>query len=318
MYNSVQIAAISLKPIAWDKVGNADKLEAFVTAAAKYRPQVIVAPEGILEGYVVNDVLHEPSRAEAMLAIAEPLDGPYVSRFQRLAKTLNTCLCFGFAERIDHEIFNCAIFIGNDGDICGRHHKTMFREGDHPSRTFNRMGTRLRAFETPIGRAGILICQERWYPMIAHTLVLDGARVLFIPTYGDKSRAQNHTVLARGRQNGVPIVQANVGLNLIVSRGEVEAYKWGNDQITIAQIEIAQAPSIQAARQLEEDFLTWRDMEMRRRYEQSDALADIPDQVLADLCTEEFHRWQGQGRNTRTSTGKASGKTGGEGSPGPV
>ena len=292
MYDSVRVAALSLKPRAWDKAANADKLEAFIKEAGRSEPHVIVAPEGMLEGYVVNEVLRDHSLAAKMLAIAEPLDGPYVSRFRQLARNLNTCLCFGFAERTGDEIFNCAIFIGNDGEIRGRHHKTMFREGDHPSRTFNRMGTRLRAFDTPIGRAGILICQERWYPDIARVLVLDGAQILLIPTFGDKSRSQTRTVLARARENGVPIVQANVGLNLVVSCGEVAAYKWGHDQITVGEIEISEAPSFQAARRLETDFLIWRDMEMRRRYEQSDALADIPDQVLADLCCEEFHRWQ--------------------------
>lgn len=292
MYDTLKVAALSLKPVKWEIESNADKLEAFIKEASRSNPQVIVAPEGMLEGYVVNEVIQDTSLAGKMLEIAEPLDGPYVSRFRQLARRLNTCLCFGFAERIGYEVFNCAVFIGSDGEVCGLHHKTMFREGDHTSRTFNRMGTRLRAFDTPLGRAGILICQERWYPMIARTLVLDGARALFIPSYGSKDKSQNLTVVARARENGVPIAEANVGLNLIVSRGEMIAYKWGNDQITVAEIEIPKAPSVRLARQLEEEFLQWRNIEMRRRYEESEALADIPDQALADSCSEEFQRWR--------------------------
>ena len=106
MFNSVKVATISLKPAKWDKVANADKMEAFFVKAAKDNPKVILTTEGVLEGYVVMDVIYHPEKAEAMLEIAEPLDGTYVRRFQRLAKSLKTCLCFGFAERIDNDVYN--------------------------------------------------------------------------------------------------------------------------------------------------------------------------------------------------------------------
>ena len=54
MYQSVKVSAISLKPTKWDKASNADKLEAFFVAAAKDTPQLILATEGVLEGYVVT------------------------------------------------------------------------------------------------------------------------------------------------------------------------------------------------------------------------------------------------------------------------
>ena len=75
MYQSVKVSAISLKPIKWDKASNADKLEAFCVEAAKERPQLILATEGVLEGYVVMDVIEDKATPEAMLDIAEPIDG---------------------------------------------------------------------------------------------------------------------------------------------------------------------------------------------------------------------------------------------------
>lgn len=292
MYRSVKVAALSLRPIKWKKEANADRLEAFIRAAAQGDPQLIVAPEGILEGYVVVDVMKDGRRADAMFEIAEPIDGPYVQRFRQLARELHTSLVFGFAERIGQEIYNCAVCIGPDGEICGRHHKTMFREGHDPAWTFNACGRTLRAFDTPIGRAGILICHERWYSIPARALVLDGAQVLFISSYGDTRRAQNLAVLARARENGVPIVEANVGLNLIISKGEVVAYQRGNDQITWGVIEVPERPSLEAQRRLEAQYLEWRDIEMRRRAREGDALGDVPDQDLAQRTEEEFFRWQ--------------------------
>ena len=189
------------------------------------------------------DVIEHPEKVPAMLDIAEPLDGPYIRRFQALAQELRTCLCFGFAERIDDEVYNSAIFIDQEGTIRGRYHKTQFAEGTHESWDFNRIGRQIRAFDTPLGRAGMLICADRWNPMIARTLALDGAQLLLIVSYGSRSKAQNETVLARARENGLPIVEANVGMNLLISKGEVAAYKWGVDRITTAVVEIPTPPS---------------------------------------------------------------------------
>jgi len=270
MYRSVSVSAISLKPTKWDKASNAEKLEAFFVEAAKDAPQLILATEGVLEGYVVMDVIEGSATPEAMLDIAEPLDGPYIHRFRRLAKQLNTCLCFGFAERHGpSSVYNSAVFIDEKGDICGTYHKTQFAEGTHPSWNFNCIGETIRAFDTPFGRAGILICNDRWNPLIARTLVLDGAQFLLIPSYGSKGRSQNQTVLARARENGVPIVEANVGMNLIISKGEIIAYKWGNDQISTACIDIPVPPSTEAARRSEQEYLQAQGPEMAARYEKT-------------------------------------------------
>jgi len=255
MYTPIKAAAISLKPKKWDKEYNADKLETLFRKAAEEEPDLIVATEGVLEGYVVLDVIAHPEKAIAMMEIAEPIDGPNVRRFQKLAQELATCLCFGFAERIADEAYNCVIFIDQDGAILGKYHKTQLGEGIHPSWNFNRIGREIRAFDTPIGRVGMLICKDRWNPLIARTLVLDGAQILLIPSYGSRKKEQNQAVLARARENGVPIVEANVGMNLIISKGEIAAYKWGVDQITTAVVDVPAPPSPAVARASEQEFM---------------------------------------------------------------
>ena len=266
MYESVEVAAISFRPTKWDKDGNADRMEQLFVRAAQGSPRLILTTEGALEGYVVMDVVEGRASADAMLDLAEPIDGPYIRRFQKLARTLNTCLAFGFAERIGDEAYNCALFLDRQGEICGRYNKVQLAEGTHSSWRFNRVGKRLRAFDTPIGRAGFVICNDRWNPQIVRALVLDGARVILIPSYGDKTKRQNQAVLARARENGVPIVEANVGMNLIISKGEICAYQWGNDQITYGVVDVPAAPSEASARQAEQDYFTEQTPEMERRY----------------------------------------------------
>ena len=114
-----------------------------------------------------------------------------------------------------------------------------------------------------------MICNDRWNPLIARAQVMDGAQALLIPSYGSRSREQNLTVIARARENGVPVVEANVGVNLIVSKGEVAAYAWGNDRISVADIEIPLPPSEANAQAVAQEFMGWREPEMQRRYERT-------------------------------------------------
>ena len=144
MFSSIKVSAISLKPIKWDKSANADKMEMLFLEAARDNPQLILTTEGALEGYVVMDVVQKLRTVEEMLAISESIDGPYIQRFRKLAQPLKICLCFGFAERINKEIYNSAIFIGSDGRIFGKYHKTQLAEGTHSSWAFNRVGERLQ------------------------------------------------------------------------------------------------------------------------------------------------------------------------------
>ncbi len=269
MYESVEVAAISYRPVKWDKAANADRMEALFVEAARENPRMILTTEGALEGYVVMEIVEGRAPADSMLDVAEPIDGPYIRRFQKLARRLNTCLAFGFAERVGDEAYNCAIFLDQQGDICGRYHKVQLAEGTHSSWHFNRVGHRLRAFDTPIGRAGFVICNDRWNPDIVRALVLDGARIILIPSYGSKTKGQNQAVLARARENGVPIVEANVGMNLIISKGEICAYQWGNDQITHAVVEIPAAACEESARQAEEAYLAAQSPEMEKRYQRT-------------------------------------------------
>ncbi len=64
-------------------------------------------------------------------------------------------------------------------------------EGYHPSWWYNRLGQTSRAFDTSLGRCGILICNDRWNPQLARIPALDGAQFLVIPAYGSRSESQD-------------------------------------------------------------------------------------------------------------------------------
>lgn len=268
---TIRAAAISLVPVKFDLTGNADRLEKAFRAAHEGGAKIAVAPEGVLEGYVVNEVIEGKARPEAMKDVAVTVDDPVIRRFQNLARELKICLVFGFAERIQGEVFNCAVFIDEAGNIRGKHHKMQLAEGSHPDWWFNRLGAQSRAFDTPYGRCGIVICNERWNPQLARILTLDGARFLLIPSYGSKSKPQDDAVLLLGRENGVPIVEANVGVTLLINNGRIVAVERNDEAVTFGDITIPPAVPAQTAERdrLERAFLLWRKQEMKERYEKT-------------------------------------------------
>lgn len=265
----VRVAAISFVPKKLDLAGNADRLERAFRGAAAQGAQLAVAPEGVLDGYVINQVLAGEVALERMNDIAIPIDHPQIRRFQALARELRMCLVFGFAERMGDDIYNTATFIDGEGAIRGKYHKMQFAEGYHSDWWFNRLGVRSRAFDTPFGRCGILICNDRWNPALARIPALDGAQFLIIPAYGSTSRAQDEAVISRGRENNLPVIEANVGVSLIVSEGAAVATRREPEAITIAEIAIPPPAAGKAAErdEAEREFLAWRTTEMARRFE---------------------------------------------------
>jgi N-carbamoylputrescine amidase len=269
MFQQVKAAAISFVPKKFELETNANQLETMFREAAANGAELALGPEGVLEGYVVNEIIAGTVSAKQMRDVAVSLNSPVINRFRALARELNMCLAFGLAEAIDKDVYNCAVFIDQAGRLRGTYHKMQLAEGYHSSWWYNRLGKNSRAFQTPYGRAGFLICNDRWNADIARIPVLDGARYLLIPSFGSRSKAQDKAVLARARENGVPIVEANVGVTLIISQGEIVARSRKKTTITYGTIDIPAPPSKQNRDTHEQDFLTWRKKEMAVRYRQT-------------------------------------------------
>jgi N-carbamoylputrescine amidase len=265
----VRVAAISFVPDKFGLESNVRQLQQAFREAKAGGAEIAVAPEGVLEGYVVDQIIAGHTPAERMRRVALPVDSPVIKSFQQLAKQLQMCLVFGFAEKIGSDVYNTAIFIDGQGSICGQHHKVLLAEGYSDSWWFDRLGQQCRAFDTPFGRCGMLICNDRWNPAPAKILALDGAQFLLIPSYGSRSRAQDETVLSRGRENSIPVVEANVGVTLIVDRDRIAEVNRQEVGITYGWIDIppARTADLAARDQVERDFLAWRPDEMKRRLE---------------------------------------------------
>ena len=247
----IRVASAAIVPEKWDREANWKRIEAAVTKAAKQMAaQVVVTPEGVLEGYVINEVNAEkdPERrallVKKFLELGEPLDGPYVRQACSLSKKLGVYLVLGFLERREERLYNTVILIDPAGDIVGRYAKTHFAQGYTVNPTCYRPGEQYPVFDTEFGKVGMLICYDRQLPEPARILALKGAQMLLVPSYGSYTDKDGwNTVLLRTRayENRMPLVFAHPYQSLLIGdRGDIKAMGKAGE-ITVFEVDTSPA-----------------------------------------------------------------------------
>jgi predicted amidohydrolase len=240
-----QLASLSFVPVKWDKAANLQRIEEMAKQAHARGADLIVAPEGAVEGYLINEVLKSPNRAEMekrFFDIAEPTDGPAVRRMQTLARSLSVHLVFGFLEKDEDILYNTVVWLDRNGEILHRHRKTQMAQ-DYFQPGFYHPGWEIKAFDTEFGRAGIMICFERQIPEVARTLALDGARLILAPSYGSRGEWNDHMLQSRARENYSFLVFTHPEQSLMIDPGgEIIKNRTDQEGITLAGIDHFKTP----------------------------------------------------------------------------
>ena len=140
--------------------------------AARAREQgakLLVLPESALGGYV-----REPGPDEMAPDVPGGFasDGPEIARLIALAGDL--VICAGYSELAPEGLFASAICVSGDG-VLGHQRKVHLP----PAERFAYVpGNGFAAFDTPVGRLGMLLCYDKLFPEAARALALDGAEIL--------------------------------------------------------------------------------------------------------------------------------------------
>jgi predicted amidohydrolase len=230
----IRVASASVLPKKWDKAQNWERIERLVRrAATEGDANVVVTPEGALDGYVINEVNAEkdPQKRkkliEKFISLAESVDGPYLKKACTLSDELDIFLVLGLLEKEGETLFNSAILIDPDGDIIGRYSKTHFAQGYTINPTCYTPGDQYPVFQTPFGKVGIMICYDRQLPEPARILSIKGAQVLFVPSYGsytDKDGWNSVLLRTRAYENHVPLVFSHPFQSLLINdHGDIRA-----------------------------------------------------------------------------------------------
>ncbi len=247
----VRIASAAVLPDKWDKAKNWVRIERLVRQAAEEGgADLVVTPEGALEGYVINEVnatKGEGARASILKKfeeLAEPLDGPYLKKAYALAKELGIFLLLGFLERDGEQVHNTALMIDPDGDIIGRYRKTHFAQGYTINPDCYCAGEACPVVHTPFGKMGILICYDRQLPEPARILALRGAQWLLVPSYGSYGITDDwntNLLRTRARENRMPLIFTHPFQSLLITEsGELQA-KGEANEVVFSDMRPAQA-----------------------------------------------------------------------------
>ena len=237
---SLTVAGLSLTPEQWNKQANLAKLEKYVREAASMGAQLVIAPEGFLEGYVGNQGRSPGLTREKYLAVGEEIDGPTLNRIRDLARELKIYLQVCFAERRGDKMYNSTVIFSDKGEIALHYSKTHTAD-DEP---FNTKGTEFPVALTPWGAWGTLICFDRQLPETARILALKGARLILVPSWGGYSEMNDTMMRVRAYENGVWLAFVHPKRSLIIDpRGTIVAQSKGEeDQIVTATINPGTGP----------------------------------------------------------------------------
>ena len=198
---TVRVAGLVLKWIRADKEANLRRLEPMVREAARGGARIVVTTECFLDGYAIKD---KSIPLADYRALGEPIpDGKYFQRLAALAGELKIHLVAGMTEAEGELRYNTSVLIGPDGKLIGKYRKHALEH----ELVRNAPGTNTPAFDTGLGRLGMMICADRKHPDLVSRIVADGAEFLLCPSGGMFGPKSNDSILqARSRENGRYII----------------------------------------------------------------------------------------------------------------
>ncbi len=171
-----------------DKAANLEKFLKLIDEAAANGAQLLVLPEQALQGYLTSviamDLSGDMEKNEMMFQYknAEVVpEGPSVQAMIKKAMEKKMYVCFGMTERdaeIDTKTYNTAVLVGPDGYI-GKYRK-VHQPADEMQSYY--AGHEFPVFDTPIGKLGMMICYDAWFPESGRELALAGAQIILKPT----------------------------------------------------------------------------------------------------------------------------------------
>jgi N-carbamoylputrescine amidase len=182
---------------------------------------------------------------------AEPIPGPSTEQFGAIARELGVVIVTSLFERRAAGLYhNTAVVLERDGSIAGRYRKMHIPDDPafYEKFYFTPGDLGFTPIETSVGRLGVLVCWDQWYPEAARLMALAGAELLIYPTAigwdpADPAEEQARQLDAwitvqRGHAiaNGLPVVGVNrVGREYDPSGIGNGILFWGNSFIAGCQ-----------------------------------------------------------------------------------
>ncbi len=212
--------------------------------------------------------------------LAEPIPGASTERLGRLAAATQTVIVGSVFERRSAGVYhNTAVVLDADGTLAGRYRKMHIPDdpGYFEKYYFTPGDLGFEPVDTAVGRLGVLVCWDQWYPEAARLMALRGAEMLLYPTAIGWDPGDDE--IERGRQleawlvsqrahavaNGLPLLACNrIGYEASAQPGAPGIEFWGNsfvcgpqgeylayggqrEQIVVAEVDLARSETVRRA-----------------------------------------------------------------------
>ncbi|OHB33290.1 MAG: acyltransferase [Desulfuromonadaceae bacterium GWC2_58_13] len=185
---------------------------------------------------------------------AEPIPGPVTEIFGALAQELGIVIVASlFEKRAPGLYHNTAVVLESNGRIAGTYRKMHIPDdpGYYEKFYFTPGDLGFNPIDTSVGRLGVLVCWDQWYPEAARLMAMAGAEMLIYPTAigydprddQDEQTRQREAWITIQRShavaNGIPVISVNrVGFEADPSGTSAGARFWGNSFVAGCQGEL--------------------------------------------------------------------------------
>jgi N-carbamoylputrescine amidase len=158
---------------------NIKKLEKNIRECAKKGAELICLQE------LHNGLYFCQTEDTGCFDMAETIPGPSTDRFGKLAKELNVVIVLSLFERRAPGLYhNTAVVLERDGSIAGKYRKMHIPDDPayYEKFYFTPGDLGFKPIETSVGKLGVLVCWDQWYPEAARLMAMAGADLLIYPT----------------------------------------------------------------------------------------------------------------------------------------
>ena len=161
----MQIAAVSMAPKLRDKEHNLSRMQAEIDS----EDDLIAFPEICLTGYTIRDEINR---------LAETIPGTSTDRVLKMAAETNTHIIFGMAEKEGEKFYNTSVLASPDGRIWSYRKTHPVHFGPFEENLYFTPGQKAEVAETKIGKIGMTVCYDLFFPELTKTLALKGADII--------------------------------------------------------------------------------------------------------------------------------------------
>jgi predicted amidohydrolase len=228
----VRLGTIHYRPTGKSPAGNCEEFAPLIGQAAKERCDLVVLGETV--HYVgVGKKPHE---------VAEPVPGPSTQYFCDQAKQHKLHIVVSLYERAGKEVYNVALLIGPDGAMIGKYRKVCLPHSEVEAGVTP--GSDYPVFDTKLGKIGMMICYDGFFPEVARELTAGGAEVIAWPVWGcnpllGQARAcENHVYVVSSTYTDS---QSNWMISAVFDHAGkpiAKAAKWGT--VAVAEIDLSE------------------------------------------------------------------------------